>query len=47
MITKEALQAAKDAYDIEAACIQEMKAYFDDAQFSAAVELLYMTSSRL
>lgn len=40
MITKEALQAAKDAYDIEAACIQEMKAYFDDAQFSAAVELL-------
>ena len=40
MITKEALQAAKDAYDIEAACIREMKDHFDDAQFSAAVELL-------
>ena len=40
MIGKEALQAAKAAYDIEAACIQEMKDYFDDEQFSAAVELL-------
>ena len=40
MITKEALAAAKAAYDIEAACIVEMKDFFDDAQFSAAVELL-------
>ena len=40
MITKEALNAAKAAYDIEAACITEMKAYFDDEQFSKAVELL-------
>ena len=40
MISNEALQAAKNAYDIEAACITEMKAYFDDAAFSKAVELL-------
>ena len=40
MITNEALQAAKQAYDIEAACINEMKAYMDDVQFSNAVELL-------
>ena len=40
MITKEALAAAKAAYDIEAACITEMKDYFDDEQFSKAVELL-------
>ena len=40
MISKEALQAARDAYDIEAACITEMKDYFDDAQFAKAVELL-------
>ena len=40
MITKAALDAAKAAYDIEAACINEMKAYFDDEQFSKAVELL-------
>ena len=40
MISKEALSAAKAAYDIEAACISEMKAYFDDEQFAAAVELL-------
>ena len=40
MITKEALNAAKAAYDIEAACITEMKAHFDDEQFSKAVELL-------
>ena len=40
MISKEALQAAKNAYDIEAACINEMKEYFDDEQFSKAVELL-------
>ena len=40
MISKEALRAAQDAYDIESACIAEMKAYFDDEQFSKAVELL-------
>ena len=40
MITQAALEAAKAAYDIEAACINEMKAYFDDEQFSKAVELL-------
>lgn len=36
----EALQAAKAAYDIEAACLTEMKAYFDEREFSRAVELL-------
>ena len=40
MVTKEAIQAAKAAYDIEAACITEMKDYFDDEQFAKAVELL-------
>lgn len=40
MISKEALQAAKDAYDIEEACIREMKSFVDDEQFSKAVELL-------
>ena len=40
MVKKEVLQAAKDAYDIEAACITEMKAYIDDEQFAKAVELL-------
>ena len=40
MITKEALAAAKAAYDIEAACITEMKDYFDDEQFGKAVDLL-------
>ena len=40
MISKEALSAAKAAYDIEAACITEMKNYFDDEQFAKAVELL-------
>ena len=40
MIKKEALAAAKAAYDIEAACITQMKDYFDDEQFSKAVELL-------
>lgn len=40
MISKEALQAAKDAYDIEEACIREMKFFVDDEQFSKAVELL-------
>jgi len=40
MISKEALQSAKDAYRIEAECIQEMLEYFDDESFSKAVELL-------
>ena len=40
MISKEALSAARAAYDIEAACISEMKEYVDDEQFSKAVELL-------
>ncbi len=40
MVKNEALQAARAAYDIEAACITEMKDYFDDAQFAKAVELL-------
>ena len=40
MISNEALSAAKAAYDIEAACITEMKSYFDEEQFAKAVELL-------
>ncbi len=40
MISQEALQSAKEAYRIEAACLQEMLAYFDDEAFSRAVELL-------
>ena len=36
----ESLQAIRQAYDIEQACIQEMKEYIDDEQFSKAVELL-------
>lgn len=40
MINPEALCAAKEAYDIEAACITGMKEHFDDAQFAKAVELL-------
>ena len=40
MSMQEALAAAKAAYDIEAQCIEEMKAYFDDEQFAKAVELL-------
>ena len=40
MLKESALLAAKAAYDIEAACITEMKDYFDDAAFSKAVELL-------
>lgn len=39
-MTPAALSAAKAAYDIEEACIREMKAYFDEAQFARAVELL-------
>ena len=40
MIKNEAIQAAKAAYDIEAACITEMKEFVDDAQFAKAIELL-------
>lgn len=36
----EALKAARDAYKIEADCINEMLAYFDDDAFSKAVDLL-------
>lgn len=37
---QEALAQAKKAYEIEAECIREMANYFDEATFSAAVELL-------
>lgn len=37
---QEALLAAKESYDIEAACIIEMKNYFDEQAFSDAVMLL-------
>ena len=40
MVKNEAIAAAKAAYDIEAACIMEMKDHFDDEQFAKAVELL-------
>ncbi len=40
MISENAIQSAKNAYDIEAACINEMKEYFDTQSFSKAVELL-------
>ena len=40
MVSQEALRAAKEAYDIEAACITEMKDFFDDEAFAKAVELL-------
>ena len=37
---KEALEQARAAYEIEAQCIQESLAYFDDEAFSRAVETL-------
>ena len=37
---KEALLRAKEAYTIEAECIQEMLAYLDEEQFAKAVEAL-------
>ena len=40
MLTANALAAAKAAYDIEIACLTEMKDYFDDEAFAHAVELL-------
>lgn len=36
----ESLQAIRQAYEIEQACIQEMKDYIDDEQFGKAVDLL-------
>ncbi len=40
MVKKEAISAARNAYDIEAECIREMKEYFDEKEFEKAVELL-------
>ena len=40
MIDQKALDAARAAYDIEEACIREMKDHFDPEAFSRAVELL-------
>jgi D-arabinose 5-phosphate isomerase GutQ len=40
MVKQEAILAARAAYDIEEACIREMKGYIDDTQFAKAVELL-------
>jgi D-arabinose 5-phosphate isomerase GutQ len=40
MISKQAMDAARAAYDIEEACIREMKDYFDEESFAKAVELL-------
>ena len=40
MISENALNAARAAYDIECECIKEMKDYFDEEAFSRAVELL-------
>ncbi len=40
MISNEALNTAKAAYDIEAECIREMKEHIDEEAFSNAVELL-------
>ncbi len=39
-ISKEAIKQARDAYLIEAECIQNMMEYFDEEAFSKAVELL-------
>ena len=36
----ETMNAIRQAYDIEQACIQEMKDYIDDEQFGKAVDLL-------
>ena len=40
MIKKESIDAALNAYDIEAECIKEMKNYVNDDEFAKAVELL-------
>lgn len=39
-MNEKAVLSAKNAYDIEAECILEMKKYFDEQAFSRAVELL-------
>ena len=46
MISKHALLVAKNAYDIEAECIVEMKNHFNEEEFSKAVELL-STATRI
>ncbi len=40
MISNKAIEAAKEAYQIEAECIQKMTEYFNEESFSKAVELL-------
>ncbi len=40
MISQKAMEAARAAYDIEAACINEMKGHINDEAFGKAVELL-------
>lgn len=40
MISMSALEAAKNAYDIESSCIAQMKEFFDEEAFSKAVEML-------
>ncbi len=40
MISLNAMEAAKKAYEIEAECIQKMVEYLDEEKFSKAVELL-------
>ena len=40
MISKNALNSAKNAFDIESDCLKEMKNYFNETAFSNAVELL-------
>ncbi|MBQ8898574.1 MAG: SIS domain-containing protein [Clostridia bacterium] len=44
MISKEAMEAAKAAYTIEAECISKMAEYHSDEAFSKAVELLSKAS---
>jgi len=39
-MNEKSLRAAREAYDIEASCIQEMKNYFDEEAFGRAVALL-------
>ena len=40
MLSENALNSAKKAFDIESECLQEMKNYFDEVAFSKAVTLL-------
>ena len=39
-MNKDALKAAREAYEIEAECIRQELEYFDDAQFARAVDAL-------